>query len=125
MRGFHEKGLELWFLNAGGTIFTIMGGILPIAAPALVQPPADGIVIRETGIIGEQNGLKAGDIVVGVDRIRVRNVAQYRAARGASAQAVMHFTIWRAGRYIEVSAPLRYGWIVSSIETYTPKTATQ
>jgi hypothetical protein len=95
-------------------------GMTRITAGAPAAAPQDGVVVRTTGVIGAAEGLKVNDVIIGIDGVRVRNVAQYRAVRGASAQDTMKLTVWRGDRHMEVSARLRYRWIVNSIETHQP-----
>jgi tetratricopeptide (TPR) repeat protein len=95
-------------------------GMTRIAHATLAGPPAHGVRLDEVGVLGAKNGLRAGDIVVGVDGIRVANYAQYRAARGSSAHRLMRFILWRSGRYLEVPVRLRYGWVISRLRDYKP-----
>jgi PDZ domain len=95
-------------------------GMTRASAGALDAAPRDGVTVVTAGVIGATDGVKAGDVIVAVDGIRVRSVAQYRAARGASAGDAMQLTVWRRDRYIDVPTRLRHRWIVSSLETYQP-----
>jgi S1-C subfamily serine protease len=70
------------------------------------------------GKTGYDEGLRPDDFITGVDGIRVRNSQQYRAVRDASSAERMRLTVWRQGQPLEVSARLRYRWVVSSTKTY-------
>lgn len=96
------------------------GGLTPIVMPSLREAPKDGISVEIAGLIGERNGMRPGDIVVGVDGIRVQNMWQYHAAKTASTEPVVRYTVWRDLHYIEVPARLRYGWLGSGIMNYQP-----
>ena len=81
--------------------------------------PNEGVWLIEVGDSGRRAGLRNYDIVVAVDGIRVANYKQYRAARGAGTAPEMLLTVWRqGGKYVEVRAPLRYGWPVSNLQDY-------
>jgi hypothetical protein len=95
-------------------------GMTRMTTAASGVPPVDGIVVVVAGIAGAEEGIRPGDVVTAVDGIRVRNVPQYRVARGASASDTMRMTVWRGGAYLEVPARLRYRWVVSAVETYRP-----
>ena len=95
-------------------------GMTRVTAGASAAAPREGVLIRTTGVIGADEGLRVNDVVVAVDSIRVRNVAQYRVARGASAHDTMKLILWRGGKYIELSARLRHRWVVSAIDTFQP-----
>lgn len=112
----HRKGIavdrEMW------RVFP--GGVVPIVLPSMVEAPKDGISVEAAGLIGEQNGLRTGDIIVGIDGIRVQNRRQYHAAKTASLDPVVRYTVWRDLHYIEVPARLRYGWLGSAVNDYQP-----
>jgi tetratricopeptide (TPR) repeat protein len=95
-------------------------GMTRMTTAASGVPPVDGIVVVVAGIAGAEEGIRPGDVVTAVDGIRVRNVPQYRVARGASASDTMRMTVWRGGAYLEVPARLRYRWVVSAVDTYRP-----
>jgi hypothetical protein len=95
-------------------------GMARVTGASLSGAPADGVLVQGTGVIGAREGLKIGDVVVAVDGLLVQNANQYRVARGASADPIIRFTVWRDGQYVEVPARLRLGWVVSGIEDYKP-----
>jgi hypothetical protein len=83
--------------------------------------PTTGIVVRYPGITGERQGLKAGDIIVAVEGIKVETIPQYRAARGSNRAEAMNFLIWRDGQYIDLQPRLRYHWPINTIDVYRSK----
>jgi hypothetical protein len=76
--------------------------------------------VARTGVVGNDEGLRPNGVIVAVDGIRVCNLAQYRAARGANAIESMRLTVWRQSKYMDTSPRLRYRWAVSSVKTYEP-----
>ena len=88
-------------------------------------PPLDGVVIVVAGKTGYDEGLRPDDVITAVDGFRVRNTQQYRAVRGASSAERMRLTVWRQGQPLEVSARLRYRWVVSSTRNYEPGKSTK
>ena len=95
-------------------------GMTRVAIGTLNGAPSDGVLLEEAGVIGQREGMQRCDVVVALDGIRVSNLAQYRAARGAKTDPLMRFTVWRAGTYVDVQARLRLGWVVSSLKDYKP-----
>jgi hypothetical protein len=89
----------------------------PATLPDMI-PPRDGVLIEFPGKLGSELGMREDDVVIAVDGIRVRNLAQYRVAAGASTDETMRLTVWRGGKYIDIGAQLRYRWIVSRMKTY-------
>jgi len=96
------------------------GGPARIVLPTLTEAPRDGVSVEKSGLLGERNGIRSGDIIVGIDGIRVQNMWQYYAARMASADATVRFIVWRDLRYIEVPAALRFSWHDSWLNNYRP-----
>jgi len=96
------------------------GGPVRIALPTLTTAPRDGVSVEKSGLLGERNGIRVGDIIVGIDGIRVQNMWQYYAARMASAEPTVRFVVWRDLRYIEVPAQLRHSWMASWLNNYRP-----
>ncbi len=95
-------------------------GVSRIVLPSLREAPRDGISVETAGFLGEQNGVRSGDIIVGIDGIRVQNMWQYAAAKTASLEPVVRYTVWRDLRYIEVPASVRFTWFGSSVQNYQP-----
>jgi tetratricopeptide (TPR) repeat protein len=93
-------------------------GVVSVALPTLREPPVYGVEITAVEKIGERAGLRAHDIIVAIDGIRVNNVAQYHAARAMSLEPDIRMTVWRDLKYTEVSGPLRYGGMWGSVNRY-------
>jgi hypothetical protein len=70
--------------------------------------------------IGERYGMHVNDIVAAVDGVRVNNLNQYRAAKAMTLDPAVRLTVWRDLKYIEVTAPIRYGGMWGSVKTYEP-----
>jgi hypothetical protein len=113
--------------RTGSDVDEVMRAVFPaglgkLESPLPTAPPLDGVLLVFAGARGMAQGLRDGDVIIAVDGIRVRNMPQYRAARGASADDRMRLTIWRGGKYFEVQGPLRYQWVVSTVKSYQPAT---
>jgi hypothetical protein len=96
------------------------GGPARIVLPTLTEAPRDGVSVEKSGPLGERNGIRVGDIIVGIDGIRVENMWQYYAARMASTDPTMRIIVWRDLRYVEVPAQLRHSWLASWLNNYRP-----
>jgi tetratricopeptide (TPR) repeat protein len=83
-----------------------------------IAAPSEGVTLVEVGDSGRHAGLRNHDILVAVDGIRVRTLDQYRAARGSGAAPELRLIVWRAGTYLEVQGPFRYGWPVNNLQEY-------
>jgi len=112
----HRKGMEVDAL----TWKVFPGGIVPVVMPSLREAPTTGIEVESVGKLGAREGMCLNDIVVAVDGIRVQNRTQYYAAKTASIDPVMRLIVWRDLKYIEVTAPLRYGGIWGAVKDYQP-----
>jgi hypothetical protein len=110
----HRKGMEVDALK--WKVFP--GGIVPVVMPSLQDPPTTGIEVTSVGKLGERLGMRVGDIVVAVDGMRVQNLAQYYAVKTASLDPVMRVIVWRDLKYVEVTAPLRYGGVWGVVRPY-------
>jgi tetratricopeptide (TPR) repeat protein len=95
-------------------------GMKRVTATGLTGTPGAGVRITYTGETGKKNGLAIGDVVVAVDGVEVRDLRQYRVARGLAQEPVLRMTVWRAGRYLEVHARVRFGWVYGRLEDYRP-----
>ena len=93
-------------------------GVVPIALPALREPPVYGVEVAGVEKIGERASLRAHDIIIAVDGIRVNNLAQYYSAKAMSLDPNMRVTIWRDMKYTELTGPLRYGGMWGAVRGY-------
>ena len=96
-------------------------GLSEIVFSRLTGVPVDGVEVTYTGASGYRAGIRAGDIIVGVDGFLVRNLAQYQALRNANAAPAIDFVVWRNGEYRRLNMNLRHTWIISRLRTYQPK----
>jgi tetratricopeptide (TPR) repeat protein len=89
-------------------------GLEGVSLREMKAAPADGVSLLDIGAFGLRNGLRKNDVIVGVDGLRVRNVRQYRVARGAGDAPDLTFLVWRDIGYLEVKGPFRFGWPIST-----------
>jgi hypothetical protein len=90
----------------------------PLAIHALDPTPRDGIAFATFGPRAEVAGLKATDIIVGVDQWRVRNNRQYVAATRFQFGDVMTLTVWRDRRYQQIRARVPERWFGTRFQDY-------
>jgi tetratricopeptide (TPR) repeat protein len=79
-------------------------GIEKVGLSDFQAVPADGVSINEATDLARAAGLKAGDIIVAIDGIRVHNFKQYSVAREMSQDPEMVLIVWRANDYREMKA---------------------
>lgn len=60
--------------------------------------------------------------MVAVDGTRIRDWNQYIAMKYQSWKPEMRFTVWRDGKYLDISTNLRHRWVVNDMRPY-PKPA--
>ena len=65
------------------------------AATSLSAPPGAGVVITKDSPFSRRHNIQVGDIIVGVQGGRVRNLAEYRALNAVPDHERMDLTIWR------------------------------
>jgi hypothetical protein len=70
----------------------------PAQLPAV---PADGVGVSDAGPEAPLTGIQTGDIIVGLDGWRVRDLAQYQMVREFDWKPDMTLYVWRKGRYVE------------------------
>jgi tetratricopeptide (TPR) repeat protein len=66
--------------------------------------PTDGVSINEATDLARAAGLKAGNVIVAIDAIRVHNFKQYSVAREMSQTPEMDLIIWQGNNYREIKA---------------------
>jgi tetratricopeptide (TPR) repeat protein len=66
------------------------------------EPPRQGAVFSNSSTALSQNGLRAGQVVVAVDGIRVENFAQYQAVREVTNEDRMKLIVWNGQEYREI-----------------------
>jgi tetratricopeptide (TPR) repeat protein len=88
-------------------------GLEPIAAPEALgtEAPRDGAYVMGHSRTLLEAGLRAGDVVVGLDGWRIHTAAQYATARRFSRDDGMTFTFWRGGGYQQAKATVKERWL--------------
>ena len=119
-------GFYLRHARKGPAVDKLMAGAFPagmkrVTTSRLTGTPGAGVRITYTGETGKQNGLSIGDVVVAVDGIEVQDLRQFRVARNIAQEPVVRITVWRGGRYFEIPARLRFGWVYGRVENYRPQ----
>jgi tetratricopeptide (TPR) repeat protein len=79
-------------------------GVEALQRHALDAVPADGAAFLTFGARPAALGLRATDVIVGVDDVRVRNARQFQVASRFSHDPAMKLTVWRGDRYEQVTA---------------------
>jgi len=82
-------------------------------------PPADGVVFKTYGRRAERTGLRADDVIVATEGIRVHNTDQSWLPARLGFKAQMQFIVWRRGAYQEVRVVVPQRWFGTTFETYT------
>ncbi len=94
-------------------------GLSAIDVTTLSGAPADGNRLTTVGERGEQAGFAVGDVIVGIDGIRVRNYDQLYLAWHMSASPDIAFVVWKGAKYVTVRAPIRESWDDWYVNTVT------
>ena len=79
-------------------------GIERLDRASLCGRPLDGVTVLTTSPIAERRGMKAGDIIVGLDGMRVRTRRQYFAVLDFTDRPEMTLVVFRHPDYVEVKA---------------------
>jgi hypothetical protein len=79
-------------------------GIERLDRASLRGRPVDGVSVLKTEPIAERRGMKAGDIIVGLDGIRVRTRRQYFVVAEFTDRPEMTLVVFRHPDYVEVTA---------------------
>jgi hypothetical protein len=110
-RGLGRKDYEARLQRAVRAEFP--RGLEPIPAPEALgtEAPRDGAYVMGHSRTLLAAGLRAGDVVVGLDGWRIRTAAQYATARRFSRDDEMTFTFWRAGGYQQTKATVKERWL--------------
>jgi S1-C subfamily serine protease len=82
--------------------------------------PTDGVQLAPFGPRAVKTGLRATDVVIGVDGWRVHDVAQYQTVSRLRFDDAMVFTIWRDGRYQQIKATVPERWFGTTFHEYQP-----
>ena len=87
----------------------------------LSDAPRDGVLINSSSDLLRRLGLKAGDVIVGIDGIRVRTDAQYLYLRDQAADQPMTLTVWNGARYAQVAVNVPKRWMGCDIVTFAAR----
>lgn len=79
-------------------------GIERLDRASLRGRPVDGVSVLKTWPIAERRGMKAGDIIVGLDGIRVRTRRQYFVVTDFTDRPEMALVVFRHPDYVDVKA---------------------
>lgn len=99
----------------------IPGGLQRLALQALDPAPLDGVLVTNTTRRALGIGLRADDIIVGVDDWRVRSYAQYDVAIDLRRDEAVRLTVYRAGRYQQLDLRVPERRFGTGLETYVRK----
>lgn len=79
-------------------------GIERLDRASLTGRPVDGVSVLKTEPIAERRGMKAGDIIVGLDGVRVRTRRQYFVVAEFTDRPEMALVVFRHPDYVDVKA---------------------
>jgi hypothetical protein len=96
------------------------GGLQRVVMHALPVTPDGGIQVAPFGPRAMKTGLRADDVVIGIDGWRVHDGAEYQTVSRLAFNDTMTLTIWRSGRYQELKANVPERWFGSQIHDYRP-----
>ncbi len=85
---------------------------------ALDAQPTDGATFQVFGTRAAALGLRATDIIVGVDEWRVHTTKQYEIAARVRPEPAMLLTVWRDGRYQQLHVDMPERAISSVLQDY-------
>jgi hypothetical protein len=81
-------------------------GLEPLDRSALPAPPADGVVVRGANDNTKRFGMAFGNVIVGVDGFRVRDLRSHRVAVALDKSPRMVLVVWRGKSYDDVEVDL-------------------
>ena len=96
------------------------GGLQPVVMHALPVTPDDGIQVAPFGPRAMKTGLRADDVVIGIDGWRVHDGAEFQTITRLAFTDTMTLTIWRNGQYRELKTSVPERWFGSLIHDYRP-----
>jgi hypothetical protein len=80
-------------------------GMEKVSLADLKTPPEDGVSVTSTSYKSAAMNVRAGDVVVAIDGIRVHDEEQYYFARGLKTDSKFQLIVWNRGSgYHEVNA---------------------
>lgn len=94
-------------------LFSLTGGLQPMATEMQMRP-AKGVFVEKDSAQSREAGLRAGDIIIGVDGWKVEDVEQLDAVMWFRPQADTYkVTAWR-GKLFTAEIPQRHGLTMKS-----------
>jgi hypothetical protein len=111
-----DRALELKGWDNLRAVFP--NGMERLELHALDPTPLDGMGFLSVGRRASATGLRATDIVVGVDTWRVRNNRQYIALMRMSHDPALTMTVWRDGRYQQLRLRVPERWLAAVLRDY-------
>jgi len=79
-------------------------GIEKVGLQDFKSPPELGVLIAEENELLRQASLKAGNVIVALDGIRVYDMTQYQYIRELTKDLEIKFLVWNGAQYSEVKA---------------------
>ena len=96
-------------------------GLEKVTLAQFKEPPDSGIFLKEANAATESYGLAVGDVLVAVDGVRDRNLAQYTYLRSLSSGTKMKVIVWSRHAYREIETDLPERKFGVDIDTYPPR----
>lgn len=79
-------------------------GLEKVELGGFSNPPTDGVLLKTESTLSRAAGLKAGDVIVAFDGIRVHNTVQYQYQLNDSAAPGFDLIVWQGSAYHEIKA---------------------
>jgi tetratricopeptide (TPR) repeat protein len=81
-------------------------GLEPLDRASLPAPPTDGVVVRKENDNTKRCGIKWGNVIVGLDGFRVRDLDAYKVVLALSHSPRVTLVVWRGTGYADVEVEL-------------------
>ena len=81
------------------------------------QAPPRAVQVMKDSPLSRKYGIRAGDLIVGVDGWRVENLDQYYAIQGFASGDQMRFVLWRGVR-VDTEATTKDRWLSVELRSY-------
>jgi hypothetical protein len=94
------------------------GGLQRVVAHALPAEPANGVSFATFGKRAAAAGLEPGDVIVAVDGWRVASTREYAVAARLAFDPTMTLTVWRSGRYRQLTANVPQRWLGCRLKNF-------
>src|SRR6266540_2659064 len=111
-----RSGYQSKFQHAISAAFP--NGLERLDPKQLPPIPTDGVGLSNPGPDAPLAGLEAGDIVVGLDGLRVHDRRQYMYVVNFDSRPDMTMHLWRKGRYLEVPVHVMNRYLPLDLHTY-------